>query len=187
MDNNTPSVKTSIDRDTLRQLSKKDKGKRKFDLQYAQENIQPGDNSRFLRHVLAKQNLPPIDISDPKQVEDRINWYYQQCIDDDMRPTVMGLCNSLGINRSTLKRWYDGDTRGPSHCNLIEKAYNNLEEMWENYMLNGKVNPASGIFLGRNHWGYRDTVDVVVRPGQTLADQLPPERIEAQLKDLPDD
>jgi hypothetical protein len=31
-------------------------------------------------------------------------------------------------------------------------------------MLSGKVNPASGIFLGRNHWGYQDKVEVVVTP-----------------------
>ena len=35
-------------------------------------NAEPGDNSRFIRFALTAWNLPPIDISDPKQVEQRI-------------------------------------------------------------------------------------------------------------------
>ena len=45
----------------------------------------PGDNSRYLRHALVTLDQPPIDISDEKQVEERIFWYFNHCIEDDMR------------------------------------------------------------------------------------------------------
>ena len=39
-----------------------------------------------------------------------------------------------------------------------------MENMWENYMQNGKINPVSGIFLGKNNFGYQDKTEYVVTP-----------------------
>ena len=47
---------------------------------------------------------------------------------------------------------------------IIKKAYNFLEELWEDFMMNGKVSPPNGIFIGKNHFSYRDVVDVAVTP-----------------------
>lgn len=132
---------------------------------FGAENVEAGDNSRFLRHALAGLDLPPIDISDDKQVAARLDWYFNHCIEDDMKPTVTGMANCLGIDKTTLWSWRTGECRSSTHSPLIKKAYKLLEELWEGYMLSGKVNPASGIFLGRNHWGYQDKVDVVVSKG----------------------
>ena len=46
----------------------------------------------------------------------------------------------------------------------IKNAYNLLENLWETYMQNGKINPVSGIFLGKNNYGYRDKVEYEVTP-----------------------
>ena len=43
---------------------------------FGEENIQAGDNSRYLRHALATLELPPIDISNAAQVSDRLGWYF---------------------------------------------------------------------------------------------------------------
>ena len=43
-----------------------------------------------------------------------------------------------------------------------------IEEMWADYMMNGKINPASGIFLSKNWFGYKDQTDVVVTPNNPL-------------------
>lgn len=132
---------------------------------------EPGDNSRFIRHALATYNLPPIDISDPVQVEERIQWYFTHCFENDMKPTVMGLCNSLGIHRDTLRSWANGECRASTHSDTIKKAYRFLEELWEDYMMNGKINYVAGIFLAKNNFGYKDTQDLVLTPnGQRLSD-----------------
>ena len=46
----------------------------------------------------------------------------------------------------------------------IKRAYNYMEILWENYMQNGKINPVSGIFLGKNNFGYQDKTEYVVTP-----------------------
>lgn len=141
------------------------------DLQnFGEEYVEPGDNARYLRHALVSLDLPPIDISDPKQVESRIREYFNYCIDNDRKPNMIGLANWLGVSRDTLNSWKRGEYRTESHSALIKKALDVLEELWMDYMLNGKANPASLIFIGKNLWQYKDQTDVVVTPNNPLDD-----------------
>ena len=131
---------------------------------------EPGENARFIRFALASWNLPPIDISDPEQVKERIVLYFQHCADNDRKPQIVGMCNWLGISRDTLNTWKNGEYRSGTHSDLIKKAYAMIEEMWADYMQNGKINPASGIFLAKNWFGYKDVADVVVTPNNPMQD-----------------
>lgn len=148
-------------------------------------DVEPGDNSRFLRHALATKNMPPIDISDIRQVEGRLEWYFNHCAEDDVKPTVTGFCNSLGVTRQTLLSWKNGTYRAESHQAVIVKAYNLLEELWEHYMQNGKINPVSGIFLGKNNFAYQDKQDIVVTPNVGEIQAADMATIEAKYAELP--
>ena len=83
---------------------------------------EPGENSRYLRYALVAWNLPPIDISDPKQVEHRIGEYFQHCADNDRKPQIVGMCNWLGITRGTLNTWVNGEYRTATHSDIIKKS-----------------------------------------------------------------
>ena len=133
-------------------------------------NVQPGDNARFVRQAMASWNLPPIDISDPEQVNDRLQQYFQFCVDNDKRPQIVGMCNWLGICRDTLNSWVRGEYRSDTHSDIIKKAYNMMEEMWVDYMQNGKISPPTAIFLAKNFFNYRDVADVVVTPNNPMQD-----------------
>lgn len=140
--------------------------------------VEPGEMSRFIRHSLWSYYAEPIDISDPEQVRRRIEDYFHHCMEDDMKPTVMGICNSLGISRATFHEWCTGGRRGGSHVDIIKKAKDFLEEMMECYMVNGKVNPVTGIFLMKNNFGYRDQQEVVLKPSMDLGDEVSPEDLQ---------
>ena len=43
-----------------------------------------------------------------------------------------------------------------------------MEQNWEDYMQNGKINPASGIFIAKNLFQYKDQQDVVITPNNPL-------------------
>lgn len=132
------------------------------------ENVEPGDNARFLRFALASWDLPPVDISDPVQVENRIKQYFQHCADNDRKPQIVGMANWLGVDRTTLNSWKRGEYRTETHSHIIKKAVDMLEEMWVDYMQSGKINPASGIFLGKNFYGYKDNQDIIITPNNPL-------------------
>ena len=114
------------------------------------EDMEPGDNSRFVCHALLSASLPPIDISDAEQVQERIMWYFNQCQRDDVKPGVAGLCNALGVSRQEFYNWSVGNNRAATHTAVVQKAKRILEEVWECFMLQGKINPVTGIFLGKN-------------------------------------
>lgn len=157
---------------------------------FGQENIQPGDNAKYLRHAMMSLDLPPIDLDSDEQVQERIVWYFNHCADNDMKPTVTGMANALGISRYTLSEWCNGRRRGKNdnRTEIIQKAYGVLAELWEDYMLNGKVNPVSGIFIGKNHFNYADKSEVILTPNNPLGDMENPEDVKQKyLESVVDD
>lgn len=148
-------------------------------------DTEAGDNTKFLTHALAVRNMPPIDIADPVQVQSRINEYFALCVTNDMKPSATGFRNALRIAKSTLWEWRQGNYRAGTHQAIICEAYDVLEALWEDYMLNGKINPVSGIFLGKNLWDYSDKQEYVLTPnaGNGAVDK---EAIEAKYAELPE-
>ena len=140
---------------------------------FGQEYAEPGDNARYIDFALGTWNMPTVDMENAEEVKERINWYFMRCRDHDMKPGVVGLANALGVSRQTLWNWKEGVRRANvtrESVDAIKKAYGFLEELWEDFMLNGKVSPPNGIFLGKNHFAYRDVQDVVIAP-QNNAEQ----------------
>lgn len=123
------------------------------------EGRQAGEVGRFLESALKAWDFEPVDSTDVEAVEERCLWYFRRCVDDDIKPTVQGLSNALGVNRNTLSRWASGQSRADTHQEVARKAYNILAELWEAYMSENKINPVSGIFLGKNFYGMKDTTE----------------------------
>lgn len=146
-------------------------------LNFGEEYVKPGDNSTYLRYAMVGMNLPPIDISDPKQVENRIMEYFQFCIDHDRKPNIKGLGNWVGVDAETIMRWRRGDFRAETHQPVLKKAIAVLEEMWWDYGYDGKVNPANWIFIGKNAFGMKDQQDLVLTPNQPIAEAQNPDQI----------
>ena len=133
-------------------------------------NLEAGDNTKYLAVSMQLMNLPDIDLKDPEQVIDRLNEYFRIHAENDMKPTVAGM--GLALNGMDRRRLWEIRTDvadrnkdlPTSTRDSIKKAYKLMENMWENYMQNGKINPVSGIFLGKNNFGYQDKTEYVVTP-----------------------
>ena len=151
-------------------------------------DVQPGDNSRALAVIMQFNNLPVIDLHDSNAVRDRINLYMQMCYENDYKPTVSSLAAVLGFDRRSLHAIVNGDNaRWQSlptlSVDLIKKAYSSMEQLWENYMQNGKINPVSAIFLAKNNFNYVDKVEHVVEARATLSEDEMENRYLATLQD----
>jgi hypothetical protein len=134
--------------------------------------VEPGDNQKYLMVGMQLFNLPAIDLKDPEQVKDRLNEFFEIHAKADMKPTVAGMGMALGLDRRRLWEIKTGNLKGgntpydlPTLTLVsIKKAYEYMEILWENYMQNGKINPVSGIFLGKNNFGYQDKTEHVITP-----------------------
>ena len=177
----------NMDESLVEQAQKTVRKRNRPDLaKFGEENTEPGDNSRYLRYAMASLSLPPIDISDPKQVEQRVFAYFEYCIDHDRKPNMVGMANWLGVDKTTVNSWKRGECREATHSPVIRKAIDILEELWVDYMQNGKVNPASGIFLGKNMFGYKDQQDITIRPDSPYGEQKTAEQIQKEYDALPE-
>ena len=132
----------------------------------------PGDNQKYIGVSLKLFNMTKVDLHKPELVQERLEEYFKIHFDADLKPTVAGMAMALGIDRRRLweiragvptsNRWVE---ELPTLTkDSIKKAYDFMENLWENYMQNGKINPVSGIFLGKNNFGYQDKTEYVVTP-----------------------
>lgn len=135
--------------------------------------VEPGDNAKYLMVSMKLMELPDIDLKDVEQVRKRLSEYFQIHADNDLKPTVAGM--GLALNGMDRRRLWEIRTDAPTSNkwvvelptavkDTIKKAYKLMENLWENYMQNGKINPVSGIFLGKNNFGYQDKTEYVVTP-----------------------
>lgn len=146
----------------------------KEDTRY-QLDLKPGDNSKAIGVIMQFNNLPTVDLKKPEEVRDRVNLFYNMCFENDFKPTVASFAASLGYSRKELwalltqqeghRNWNNLPTLS---LDYIKKGYSSLEQLWEYYMQNGKINPVSGIFLGKNNFGYVDKTEHVIEPKATL-------------------
>ena len=189
MDNETQPIKRGRGRPKMTEEEKRiasEHRKKNPTLPYLQAlNTEPGDNTKYLSLAMAVQDMPPIDPRDAQQVRTRIREYFALCADYDMKPTVKGMLNSLRLARQTVWEWKHGNFRADTHQAVVLEAYDMLEELWENYMQNGKINPVAGIFLGKNNFGYADKQEVVLTPN-TGVSEIDPATIEAKYAELPE-
>lgn len=139
-------------------------------------SLEDGDNTKFMTVQMALLEMPEINMESVEEVERRLLEYFALYAQYDIKPTVAGMAMALnGMSRQSLWAIAKGVPTGgagyktalPQNvADAIKKAYNSLETLWEGYMLNGKINPVSGIFLGKNNYGYQDKTEHVLTPNQ---------------------
>ena len=134
--------------------------------------LQEGDNAKILGVNIKLFNMPKVDLHDPEAVAERLTEFFMLYAENDMKPTVAGMGMALGLDRRRLWEIKVGATQGRGDIDTlpgevrdgIKKAYSLMENMWESYMNSGKINPVSGIFLGKNNFGYQDKQEMVLTP-----------------------
>ena len=130
----------------------------------------PQRNEDSIAFVMEYMSWPAIDVADAEAVDQRVRDYLRLCAEWNTKPLFAGLCVVLGTNSAEVRRWARGERTGlgeklsPESALVLEKSLENLEVLWEFAMQNdGYRNPVTGIFLGKNNFGYKDTSENVIR------------------------
>ena len=154
------------------QVGKKITKRKRPDLTEAQTvHTEPGDNRKYILHSLRLADLPKVNLTDAKEVAQRVVDYFTICANDDMKPSVAGLALAMDIDRRYLWEIREGRKgKNPEVADTLKKAMKLLDLQMVDYMQNGKINPVSGIFLMKNNFGYADKQEVIVTPNNPLGD-----------------
>ena len=183
-ENTTPAT---VSDETIKEVVKARQKRPQKSTQMA-PHVNPGDNSKYIKHALTfmkwgKPNMTKID-----EVRQRVTDYFDVCEANDMKPSVESLALAFGVDRKTLWCWVQGAESDyiPKECrDMIKVAHTAINSMMADYMQNGKINPVSGIFLMKNNMGYADQSEVVITPNNPLGDAKNPEQIAQKYAELP--
>lgn len=179
---NTNSNKGS----NIQQIKPKRKRNRPDLANFGAEKAQPGDVSKYVRAMKAGLLRPAIDTSDPEQVWKRTLEYLDYCEENDIKPQIVALSNWLKVSRDTINNWKNGQYRAGTHLDMIKQVVISLEALTVDLMLDNKVMPANVIFLLKNHYGYRDNIEITTPKSTGFDDMATAEEIADKYAKLPE-
>jgi len=122
--------------------------------------------------------------SNAEQMQDLITYYFEQCADIGLRPTIRGLASTLGTVYSTLNDWENGSrdvSLGSSCSSIIKKAKQFIAEYDELMALEGLDNPILFMFRSKNYYGMKDIQEISVSPRSQLGATLSDEEIQQRI------
>ena len=110
--------------------------------------------------------MPDPDYTDPDAMQERFFEYLTLCDEWQVRPSVTGVAMAFGMNRGTLYNLRVGaqktyKTLTQESLAIVQKSYEFLEKIYEDNLQEEKGSPVKWIFLGKNHYGYRDQTERV--------------------------
>ena len=151
-------------------------------------HTEPGEMARMMMQAMTISHWPNIDTNNAEQVAERIDQYHNFCIEQDMKPSVVGMAMALGVDRTTLWKWENGvDSNKPIAVrNAIKRGREINELMLVQMMQTNRINTVAAIFLLKNSHEYKDQQDVVITPNTPAEGRDPAEIRQQYLDALPE-
>jgi hypothetical protein len=123
-------------------------------------------NTNYIVHTMRLSAMTPIDRRNAEQIRERTIEYMQACIDDCMKPNMVGYALALGTDRVGLQRMFTDRTINAEAYAEIDRGMTMLENVMIQLMMDSKINPVTAIFLLKNHFSYKDASDVNIHAEQ---------------------
>ena len=122
-------------------------------------------------------------VKSDEECAQRLDEYFNQCIEQGQIPTVEDMCLALGATRQTLFRWEHGENASKTRSDLIKKAKEILAGIDAKLVSQGKIPQITYIFRAKNFFGLTDKQEVVVTPQAPLGDTKDTKALEAEYVD----
>ena len=116
---------------------------------------------------MSKVGRPKI-FNDVKEVEKKINAYFNYCEKKEKPYTMSGLAYYLGISRQTLVNYSNQD----QFFDTIKKARDRVQMQLEENALSNKANSTFTIFNLKNNFDWKDSNEVKTNVEITKVDEL---------------
>lgn len=117
--------------------------------------------------------IDPIDMKDPdtKALKDRINLYRKVTETQGIIPTLTGLAIALGHNKGMLIDIREGRKKAPQEVReILQRTHRWLEDALVQTGFNNPLGATYTIWLQKNNYGYRDSVDITLQAQNLLTD-----------------
>lgn len=138
-------------------------------------------NTEDTLHAMDIMALTPLKLTicQAAEVELRSQEYLELCITNNKKPGMAGYALALGVSRGQLVRYITGEVAIPKDVREVLVRFSALlDSLMEDYMMNGKINPVSGIWLQKNNFGYKEQIEYVIN--NQVSDDATPEALEQE-------
>lgn len=148
-------------------------------VKYQDEEQPAGYNERkitFMRQILPPGPPDPHDVD---EMERRFERYLDLCIQYDMKVSNQAAYAAIGINKDQVYDWTHPtrNTGNRRRTEFVRKVQQICSLYREEMMMDGRINPVTGIFWQKNYDGFKDQQEVVVTPNNPLGDTRDPEEL----------
>ena len=134
----------------------------KTDLDVKKEGLMK-NVSKIVGSALAGYRMQPC--KDIEEMKTRIDLFFEECMKQNMLPTVEGLALTLGVTRKALEDWESGKyakEKGP----IISKAKEVIAAVDAQLVASGVMPAVPYIFRAKNYYGMSDKTEVEIRSGE---------------------
>lgn len=129
----------------------------------AVDKDQRAKNGNLIIHARRLSDLPKVALSDPEAIRERVDWYFQLCVTDGVRPNLPGLALAFGLTRTGLMNAL-ADRRMTRACaEEIGRGIAMMDEILSAMTLAGQVNPVAAIYFMNNWLGYKNASEVTTK------------------------
>lgn len=122
-----------------------------------------------------------------KEIVARIDYYFDQCMRERIRPTIETMSLALGYSRMSVWQWKNGVKCDEERHQIIQAAYDTIAAFDADMAINGAMNPIIYIFRSKNFYDMQDRTEVIVGQSNPLGDVISVEEIEEKYRELPPD
>ena len=117
-------------------------------------------NIRHVEHMAEIAAMPRIPEWNPENIGRRTMEYLEKCKDDGVRVNLSAYALSLGttpdgLNELVADKRLSDETRA-----AVLKGISMVEAIMIEMMMEQRINPVTGIFLLKNHFGYKDQSEI---------------------------
>lgn len=142
---------------------------------------------KALSNILAVSKAFDEPPKNDEELCDRLEWFFQTCIETKQLPTVEKMCLSLSWSRNYVFEMESGVKKGfsPNTANILKKAKNLIASLDAELAQEGKIQPVVYMFRAKNFYGMQDKQEVVVTPNNPLGDSPDQATIAQKYAELP--
>lgn len=120
-------------------------------------------NGNYIIHARRLSELPKVALSDPEAIRERVDFYYQLCVTDGIRPNLPGLALAFGLTRTGLMNALSDRRMTREAADEIGRGIAMMDEIISGMTLDGKINPVAAIYFMNNWLGYKNASEVTTR------------------------
>lgn len=130
----------------------------KKELKEYEEELKRDWNRSMIAHIRKVNAIPKPSVQFPNTIKDACETYFDICEEDGVKPSVAGLSVALGTSEDILLQWVRGEISIES-ADIIKQYFSFLQVFDETALKDNQTNAVGSIFMGKQHYGYKDIVE----------------------------